>query len=95
MCACVLSCIQVFEILWTVAHQAPLPWNFPGKNTGADCHILLQGIFLTLGLNLHLLRLLNWQVILYQWYHLGSPNMEPDSQSIVLIFNLCKGHEKT
>ena len=23
------------------------PWNFPGKNTGVGCHVLLQGIFLT------------------------------------------------
>ena len=30
------------------------PWNPPGKNTGVDCHALLQGIFLTLGLNLGL-----------------------------------------
>ena len=28
------------------------PWNFPLKNTGVGCHILLQGIFLTLGSNL-------------------------------------------
>ena len=28
------------------------PWNSPGKNTGAGCHALLQGIFLTQGLNL-------------------------------------------
>ena len=27
------------------------PWDFPGKNTGVDCHFLLQGIFPTLGLN--------------------------------------------
>ena len=27
------------------------PWNFPGKSTGAGCHFLLQGIFLTQGLN--------------------------------------------
>ena len=27
------------------------PWDFPGKNTGVGCHSLLQGIFLTLGLN--------------------------------------------
>ena len=26
-------------------------WNPPGKNTGVDCYFLLQGIFLTLGLN--------------------------------------------
>ena len=36
------------------------PWNFPSKNTGADCHFLLQGIFLTQESNLHLLRLLHW-----------------------------------
>ena len=24
------------------AHQAPCPWDFPGKNTGVGCHFLLQ-----------------------------------------------------
>ena len=38
------------------------PWNFPGKNTGVSCHVLLQRIFPTQGWNLHLLSLLNWQV---------------------------------
>ena len=28
------------------------PWDFPGKNIGMGCHFLLQGIFLTHGLNL-------------------------------------------
>ena len=36
------------------------PRDSPGKNTGVDCHALLQGIFLTQGLNLHLLCLLHW-----------------------------------
>ena len=27
------------------------PWDFPDKNTGVGCHFLLQGIFLTQGLN--------------------------------------------
>ena len=27
------------------------PWDFPGRNTGVGCHSLLQGIFLTQGLN--------------------------------------------
>jgi hypothetical protein len=27
------------------------PWDSPGKNTGMGCHFLLQGIFLTQGLN--------------------------------------------
>ena len=31
------------------------PWDYPGKNTGVGCHALLQGIFLTQGLNLRLL----------------------------------------
>ena len=33
----------------------------PGTNTGVGCHALLQGIFLTQGLNLRLLCLLHWQ----------------------------------
>ena len=28
---------------WTITHQAPLPWDFPGKNSGLGCHFLLQG----------------------------------------------------
>ena len=39
----------------TVANQAPLLWNFPGKKTGVGCHFLLQGIFLTQGSNPSLL----------------------------------------
>ena len=27
------------------------PWDSPGRNPGVDCHALLQGIFLTQGLN--------------------------------------------
>ena len=26
------------------AHQAPRPWDSPGKNTGVGCHFLLQGM---------------------------------------------------
>ena len=33
----------------TVAHQAPLPWDSPGKNTGMGSHSPLQGIFPTQG----------------------------------------------
>ena len=38
------------------------PWDSPGKNIGVSCHFLLQGIFLTQGLNPGLLCLLHWQV---------------------------------
>ena len=49
------------------------PWNFPGKNTGAGCHFLLQGIFLTQGSNSCLLRFLHWQADSLLLCHLGSP----------------------
>ena len=59
---------------WTVAHPRLLcPWNFPGKNTGEGCHVFLQGIFPTQGLNLHLLCLLYWQVNSSPLSHLESP----------------------
>ena len=32
---------------WTVAFQAPVTWNSPGKNTAVCCYFLLQGIFQT------------------------------------------------
>ena len=39
-----LSCVQLFAIPWTVAWQAPLSMDFPGKNARMGCHFLLQGI---------------------------------------------------
>ena len=40
------------------------PWDSSGKNTGASSHSLLQGIFLTQGLNPGLRC---WRQILYHW----------------------------
>ena len=37
------------------------PWNFLGKNTEVGCHFLLQGTFLTQGLNSRLMHFLHWQ----------------------------------
>ena len=48
-------------------------WNFPGKNTGVGCHFLLQGIFLTQGLNLHLLY---WRAEPLPLSHQRSPSSE-------------------
>ena len=47
------SCL--FVTPWTVAHLAPLSMGFSRQESGVGCHALLQGIFLTQGLNLHLL----------------------------------------
>ena len=58
-CAQSPSHVQLFATPWTVAHQAPL-WNSSGRNPGVGCHFLLQGVFLTQGLNPCLLRLLHW-----------------------------------
>ena len=41
--------------------------EFPAKNTGAGCHFLPQGIFLTQGLNPSLLCLPHCGWILYHW----------------------------
>ena len=58
MCVCVLSHVQLFSTLWTVALQAPPSMGYSGKNTGVGCHaILLHGTFLTQGSNPHLLHL--------------------------------------
>ena len=53
---------MVVQILGGLAHQVPLSWDFTSKNTGVGCHFLLQGIFLTPGLNPRLLPFLHWQV---------------------------------
>ena len=59
VCAQLLSPVQLFTTPWTVACQA---WDFPGKNTGVGCRVLLQGIFPIQRWNLRLLYLLHWQV---------------------------------
>ena len=46
---------------WTVAYQAPLSMGFPSKITGVGCHFLLQEIFPSQGLNLHLLHC--WHIL--------------------------------
>ena len=67
---CVQSCLTLCDPLDWIAHQAPLSVEFSCKNTGAGCHFLLQGIFLTQGSNLHLL---HWQVDSLSLGHLGKP----------------------
>ena len=62
-CACMLSRISHVQLSAVPWPANPFcPWDSPGKNIGVGGHALLQGIFLTQGLNPHLLCLLNWQV---------------------------------
>ena len=37
-----LSRVWLLATPWTVAYQAPLPWDSPGKNTGVGCHFSPQ-----------------------------------------------------
>ena len=50
-----LSHIQLFAALWTVARQAPLTVRFPRQEYWSGCHFLLQQVFLTQGPNAPLL----------------------------------------
>ena len=57
-CVCVCVCVLLAQSCPTLQSRALwptrllCPWDSPGKNTGVGCHALLQGIFLTQGLNL-------------------------------------------
>ena len=61
VCAKSLQSCLTLATLETVASRLLCPWDSSGKNTAVGCHSLLQGIFLTQELNLHLLCLLHWQ----------------------------------
>ena len=69
--------------LWPIRIIYPL--SFLGKNTGVDCHFLLQTIFPTQGLNSHLLHLLHWQVDSLSLHNLGSPNESQKREQCVCV----------
>ena len=72
----VVLCSAVSNSLWPHRLWATgllCPWDyFPVKNTGVGCHFLLQGMFLTQGLNAYLLCLLLWQADSLPLNHLES-----------------------
>ena len=70
MCVCLLSHVRPFAIPWAVDHRAPLSMGFSRQEYWVGCHFLLQGIFLTQGLNSHLL---HWQAYPLALSHVGSP----------------------
>ena len=70
----------------TVIHQAPLPMEF-SRHAGVGCHFLLQGIFLTQGLNSHLLHFLHWQACSLP---LVPPGMPPNYSYIIVTNTFVK-----
>ena len=72
MCVCAQSCLTLCNPMdWNC--QAPLSMEFSRQKYWSGFHILLQGIFLTQGLNLSLLHLLHWQAGSLPLRHLVSP----------------------
>ena len=70
MCASMLSPIWLFANPWTVTCQSPSSVEFSKQEHWSGCHFLLQGIFLSQGLNLNLL---HWMADSLPLHHLGSP----------------------
>ena len=70
-----LSHVRLFETLWTLPGSSVrgILQEF-SKNTGVDCHALLQGIFPTQRRNSHLLQLLHCKQILYHWANGEAPD---------------------
>ena len=84
------SCVWLFATPWTVACQASLSMDFPGKNTVVECHSLLQRISPTQALNLRLSRLLHWQAGSLPLSHLGSPiDMAPFPKDPDSLYTQC------
>ena len=50
------SCLTLLRPHGLQPSRLLCPWDFPGKNTGVGFHFLLQGIFLTQGLDPHFLQ---------------------------------------
>ena len=82
VCVCVCARVRAFShsvVLISLSCYGQQPTRLlclldvPGKNTGVDCHFLLQGIFLTQGSNMYLLCLQHWQADSTPLCHQGSP----------------------
>ena len=75
LCMCMLGCVWLSETPRIVLTGLLSLWNFLGKNNRMGCHFLLQGTFLTQGLNPHVLCLLHWQANALPLCRLGSHNI--------------------
>ena len=90
----VTQCARLIAMPWTVAHQVPCPWNFPGKNTRVGSHSLFQRVFPTQGSNPGLLYCRQTLSHLSQ-YPLGSMNSKLRSSwcyftySCFTLFSFC------
>ena len=102
LCVCVCVCARALmcahsvmsDSLWSHGLKSTsflCPWDSPGKNIGAGCHFLLQGIFL----------IKDWTWVscigrwnLYHYHHLGNPLHSSYILPIQLLHILKLNHEK-
>ena len=68
---CRPSCLTLCDPMGCSPPDSSVHGDSPGKNTGVGGHALLQGLFLTQGLNPGLP---HYRQILYHLSHQGSPN---------------------
>ena len=71
ICVCAQLCLILFNPMQPTRLLCPL--NFPDQNTGVDCCLPFQGIFVTQGSNPCLLHLLHWQADSLPLTTWGSP----------------------
>ena len=76
-------CLTLFVTPWTVAPQALLSMDSPGKNTGVGSHSFFQGIFPTQGLNPSLL---HFRQILYHVSYQGGPFLSKLTQDRIFKY---------
>ena len=69
LCLVTQSCLTLWDLMDCSPPGSSVHGDSPGKNTGVDCHALLQGIFPTQGLNPGLP---HCRRILYHLSHQGS-----------------------
>ena len=81
MCLIAQSCLTLCNLIDYT--RLLCPWHFSSNNMRVDCHFLLEGIFLTQGLNPHPMHLLHLQVDSLPLCHLGSPSIDFSSVSSV------------
>ena len=91
LCCAVLCLVAQSYLALCDLMDCSLPGSYvrgdsPGMNTGVGCYALLQGIFLTQGLNSHLL---HCRQILYSLSHLGSPTFFiPEVQRVTKVYDM-------
>ena len=82
------SCPSLYDPVDCSLPGSSVHGDSPGKNTGVDCHALLQGIFPTQGLNPGLP---HCRRILYHLSHQGSPGYK--RCQMILQISLKPGEE--